>query len=198
MKDKVKMKKDDLLTCWLILQVKSVAHMGKANVFFTALGYVPIVQFCVIFGVIMQQRIALITKILYFWTFSFLIIFEPLGTLLDVSFLFQGDWSAQRQQIRQKNTTACARAVSISLCSSDGSTLLSHENLVPCKWVDFARRCYNLQGSSYLLGQRLRACFILKFALQSGEGEKREGMPISKQSAQNIWPKKYIEPWIDY
>ena len=36
--------------------------------------------------------------------------------------------------------------------------------------------------------------YVLKFALQRGEGEKREGMQISKQSTQNLWPKKYLEP----
>ena len=43
-----------------------------------------------------------------------------------------------------------------------------------------------VQGSSYLLGQRFRACFVLKFALQRGEGEKRDGVQISKQSTQNL------------
>ena len=34
--------------------------------------------------------------------------------------------------------------------------------------------------------ERFSACFGLKFALQRGEGEKREGMQISKQSTQNL------------
>ena len=33
---------------------------------------------------------------------------------------------------------------------------------------------FPVQGSSYLLGQRFPACFVLKFSLQRGEGEKRE------------------------
>ena len=33
--------------------------------------------------------------------------------------------------------------------------------------------------ASYLLGQRFSACFVLKFALQRGEGEKREEVQIS-------------------
>ena len=32
------------------------------------------------------------------------------------------------------------------------------------------------KGSSYLLGQRVFACFVLKFASRRAEGEKREGM----------------------
>ena len=32
-----------------------------------------------------------------------------------------------------------------------------------------------LHGCSYLLGQRFRSCFVLKFAPQRGEGEEREG-----------------------
>ena len=33
-----------------------------------------------------------------------------------------------------------------------------------------------LQGTSYLLGQGFSAYFVLKFALQRGKGEKREGV----------------------
>ena len=44
----------------------------------------------------------------------------------------------------------------------------------------------NVQGSSYFLGQRFSACFVLKFALQREEGEKREGVQISKQSTRNL------------
>ena len=44
---------------------------------------------------------------------------------------------------------------------------------------------YDLQGWS-LLGHRFSACFILKFALQRGEGEKREGVKISKRSTQKL------------
>ena len=43
-----------------------------------------------------------------------------------------------------------------------------------------------LQGSSYLLGQRFSAYFVLKVAPQRGEGEKREGVQISKNSTQNL------------
>ena len=34
--------------------------------------------------------------------------------------------------------------------------------------------------------ERFSACFVLKFALQRGEGKKREGVQISKQSTQNL------------
>ena len=53
-----------------------------------------------------------------------------------------------------------------------------------------------IQGSSYLLCQRFRACFVLKFELQMGEGETRERMQISKQDTQNLWTKKV--PWAPY
>ena len=43
-----------------------------------------------------------------------------------------------------------------------------------------------------LFGQRFCACFVLKYAHQRGEGEKREGVLISKQRPQNLWPKKYL------
>ena len=36
------------------------------------------------------------------------------------------------------------------------------------------------------MGERFSACFVLKFVLQRGDGEKREGMQISKQSTQNL------------
>ena len=35
---------------------------------------------------------------------------------------------------------------------------------------------------------------VLKFALQRVEGEKREGVKISKQGTQNRCPKKYLQP----
>ena len=38
----------------------------------------------------------------------------------------------------------------------------------------------------YLLDQWFCAWFVLKYALQRGEGEKREGVQISKQSTQNL------------
>ena len=43
-----------------------------------------------------------------------------------------------------------------------------------------------LQGSRFLLCQRFSACFLWEIALQRGEGEKREGMQISKKSTQNL------------
>ena len=43
-----------------------------------------------------------------------------------------------------------------------------------------------LQGWSNLFGQRFGACFVFKFALQRGEGEKREGVQISKRSTHNL------------
>ena len=48
-------------------------------------------------------------------------------------------------------------------------------------------------GSNTVVGQRFCACFVLKFALQRGEGEKR-GVKISKQGTQNLRPRKYLEP----
>ena len=54
-----------------------------------------------------------------------------------------------------------------------------------------------IQWSSYLLVQRIFcACFVLKFALQRGEGERREGVQISKQSTQSLRPKKNLQPCI--
>ena len=38
----------------------------------------------------------------------------------------------------------------------------------------------------FLLGQRFSASFVLKFALKRGEGEKRAGEQISKQSTENL------------
>ena len=52
-----------------------------------------------------------------------------------------------------------------------------------------------VQGWSYLLGQWFSACFVLKFANQREEGERREWVHISKQSTQNLWPKKYLQPF---
>ena len=41
-------------------------------------------------------------------------------------------------------------------------------------------------------------CFVLKFALQkAAEGEKREGIQISKQGTQNLWPKKRFQPFTE-
>ena len=58
------------------------------------------------------------------------------------------------------------------------------------------RRLGVLQGSSYLLGQRFQACIVLTVATQRGEGEKREGMPISKQraSTQEVPRALYMRP----
>ena len=45
---------------------------------------------------------------------------------------------------------------------------------------------------SYLLCQRLNACccFVLSFSLLRVDRDRREGVQISKQSTQNLWPKK--------
>ena len=43
-----------------------------------------------------------------------------------------------------------------------------------------------LQRASYLWCQRFSACFHLKIAPQRGEGEKRKGVQISKNSSQNL------------
>ena len=37
----------------------------------------------------------------------------------------------------------------------------------------------------------------MKFALQRGEGEKREGVQISKQITQTLWTKKYLQTCIE-
>ena len=44
----------------------------------------------------------------------------------------------------------------------------------------------HVQRGSYVLGQRFGACFVMIFALQRGEGEKREGVQFSKQIVQNL------------
>ena len=44
------------------------------------------------------------------------------------------------------------------------------------------RARYLRTGVKLLLGQRFSACFVSKFDLQRGEGEKREGVQISKQN----------------
>ena len=44
----------------------------------------------------------------------------------------------------------------------------------------------SLQGASYLWCQRFSACFGVKIAPKRGEGEKREGVQISKNSTQNF------------
>ena len=45
-----------------------------------------------------------------------------------------------------------------------------------------------------IVGQRFRgACFVFKFALQREEGEKSEGVQISTQGTQNLWPKKSLQ-----
>ena len=43
-----------------------------------------------------------------------------------------------------------------------------------------------VQGARNLWGQRFSAYFVLKVAPQRGEGEKREGVQISKNSTQNL------------
>ena len=59
-----------------------------------------------------------------------------------------------------------------SLCSA--STLQIQSSMF-CR-----RHRAQIQGSSYLLGQRFSACFVLKFALQSGEGFFRLSPVCSK------------------
>ena len=53
------------------------------------------------------------------------------------------------------------------------------------KAVSWERSHLHVQGSSSL-GQRFCACFVLKFALQRGEGEKRGGVQSSKQTTLNF------------
>ena len=43
-----------------------------------------------------------------------------------------------------------------------------------------------LQGSSYLLGQRFRACFVMELPPQMGEGENGRVCKFQKQSTQNL------------
>ena len=43
-----------------------------------------------------------------------------------------------------------------------------------------------IHTSAKYSGMRFRVCFVLKFELQRREGERREGMQISKQSRQNL------------
>ena len=42
---------------------------------------------------------------------------------------------------------------------------------------------------SYLLGQRFHAYFVMKFALQSGKGEKRAGLQISNKPRRTFDPR---------
>ena len=42
--------------------------------------------------------------------------------------------------------------------------------------VHILARLRDIQGSRYLLCQRLCACFVLKTALQRGDGQKKEGV----------------------
>ena len=54
------------------------------------------------------------------------------------------------------------------------------------------KRCiYRGRGISRVKGS---VCFVLKFALQRGVGEKREGVQISKQSTQNLRHHKCLAP----
>ena len=46
---------------------------------------------------------------------------------------------------------------------------------------------YDVKGS---------ACFVLNVAPQRGEGEKREGVQISKNSSHNLWHHKFLAPCI--
>ena len=56
-----------------------------------------------------------------------------------------------------------------------------------------ARNIYN-ERCRIFWHERFCVSFVLKFALQRGEGEKRESVQILKQSTQNPWPKKYLQP----
>ena len=60
------------------------------------------------------------------------------------------------------------------------------------KWAPMkcVRNVCEIQGSRYLLGQRFRECFVFKFVLQRGEGEKTEGVQISKT--------KHTEPFTSF
>ena len=49
-------------------------------------------------------------------------------------------------------------------------------------------------GVKLFLGAKVHAYFVLKFALQRGEGKKREGVQILKQGTQNLSSKKYLNP----
>ena len=51
-----------------------------------------------------------------------------------------------------------------------------------------------IQGARKRWCQRFSACMALKVAPQRGEGEKREGLQISKNSTQNLWHHLFLAP----
>ena len=91
----------------------------------------------------------------------------------------------------REHSSHCSRTVSVLSAST-----------VSLFWLVCRRACPGniaapyVQGWSYLLGQPFSSCLVLKFARQRGEGQKRGGIQISKQSTQNRWPKKYYQPCI--
>ena len=56
--------------------------------------------------------------------------------------------------------------------------------------VEFLLRTY-VQGAGYIMGQRLRACFVLKFALQRGEGRDSK---FQIKAHRTFDLKKYLQP----
>ena len=54
------------------------------------------------------------------------------------------------------------------------------------KRVSKFQNTQNVQGARNLWGQRISAYFVLKVAPQRGEGEKKEGVQISKNITQNL------------
>ena len=65
---------------------------------------------------------------------------------------------------------------------------------IPSKVLISTNICINcpiaVKGWNYLFCQRFSVCFVLKIAPQRREGEKKEGVQISKQTTQNLRHKK--------
>ena len=52
----------------------------------------------------------------------------------------------------------------------------------------------HIQGSSYLLVQRFSTCFVLKFALQRGDGEKREECKFQNKTHRTFDLRNTLNP----
>ena len=77
-------------------------------------------------------------------------------------------------------------------------------NCVKCAHVGagagmrYSRNSFCIQGSSYLLGERFSACFVLKFALQR-EGEKGDNVnlktkhtkPLTQETIPKVWENSH-------
>ena len=67
-------------------------------------------------------------------------------------------------------------------------------NWTDSNWPSFITLAGAIQGASKGWCQRFSALFVLKIPPQRGEGEKREGVQISKNRAQNLWHHPLLEP----